>query len=145
MNKELVEHMTCHTWRFCECTYPCIPIKAPIGTGPETSEVTPEIKNSEPIHSQDDQDCQKCDDSEKQSTVRANLNNHIKNDPFVFAYNCTECGKGFSHKSNLSNHKRSHIYNNSTKRSIPDLPFPLSPSHTDMSASLTQNCLPFDM
>ena len=104
----LVEHMTCHTWRFCECTYPCIPIKAPIGTGPETSEVTPEIKNSDPIHSQDDQDCQKCDDSEKQSTVRANLNNHIKNDPFVFAY-CTECEIGFSHKSNLSSHKRSHI------------------------------------
>ena len=95
-----------------------IPIKAPIGTGPETSEVTPEIKNSDPIHSQDDQHCQKCDDSEKQSTVRANLNNHIKNYPFVFAYNCTECGKGFSHKSNLSSHKRSHIDNNSNKPSV---------------------------
>ena len=110
--------MTCHTRRFCECTYPCIPIKTLLGTGPETSAVTPEIKNTELNLSQYDQDCHKCDDIEKQSTLRAKPDNHIKNDPFVFAYNCTDCGKGFSHKSNLSSHKRSHIYNTSTKTSV---------------------------
>ena len=80
----LVEHMSCHTKRFCECTYPCIPIKAPIDTASEAPVKKPETKTSEPNHTQYTKDCQKCDDSDKQSTVGANFDSHIKNDNFVF-------------------------------------------------------------
>ena len=118
----LDEHMTCHSKRFCECTFPCTPIKAPVTTPPkahrdEVSAVAPEIKTSDPNHSQNDEECHKCDDSENQSKNGANLDSHIENDDFTFSYNCKDCGKGFSQKSNLDRHKRSHINTNGSKLS----------------------------
>ena len=102
----LLEHMTCHTKRYCDCTYPCVAISTPpeeirgltLTAEPETNQI------------QYDQETHKCDDSEEQSKK-------VQNDNFVFSYECNICDKGFTQKNNLSIHKRSHSLINSTKTS----------------------------
>ena len=114
----LVRHMSCHTQRFCECKFPCVPIKAPEDTHRGlASSVAPEVKGSEPNHSQDDQECHMCEDSNQQSQHKTNVDSQIRNKHFAFSYNCKHCGKGFSQKSNLDKHKRSHLHISGTKTS----------------------------
>ena len=45
----------------------------------------------------------------QQSQHKTNVDSQIRNEHFAFSYNCKNCGKGFSQKSNLDRHKRSHI------------------------------------
>ena len=113
----LLEHMSCHSKRFCVCAYPCPPFKAPKGIFLEVptsmiSKDEPKIGPSKQNHNEYDNEDHKSDNKQTPDNEEVN-----KKDDFAFAYTCNDCGNGFPQKSNLSIHRRSHNKGNNTKSS----------------------------